>query len=162
MHFQKNYVTITELSRRTPPLRYAAVAQLDRVTGYEPVGRGFESLQPYQIEKIRTCLPLATGSGFSFPCMKQHNPVNRRRRYLHDTAAAFLLGGLAENRGASELEAFPFLLKFRNLLKFSKPWKPLPFFSRRVSGTTLLLKNAVALLQNKPIYGHKNSASAFC
>ena len=29
-------------------MRYAAVAQLDRVTGYEPVGRGFESLQPYQ------------------------------------------------------------------------------------------------------------------
>ena len=28
--------------------RYAAVAQLDRVFGYEPKGRGFESLQPYQ------------------------------------------------------------------------------------------------------------------
>ena len=28
--------------------RHAAVAQLDRVTGYEPVGRGFESLLPYQ------------------------------------------------------------------------------------------------------------------
>ena len=26
---------------------YAAVAQLDRVFGYEPKGRGFESLQPY-------------------------------------------------------------------------------------------------------------------
>ena len=26
----------------------APVAQLDRVTGYEPVGRGFESLLPYQ------------------------------------------------------------------------------------------------------------------
>ena len=30
---------------------YAAVAQLDRVTDYESVGRGFESLSPYQIEK---------------------------------------------------------------------------------------------------------------
>ena len=29
-------------------MRYAAVAQLDRVFGYEPKGRGFESLQPYQ------------------------------------------------------------------------------------------------------------------
>ena len=29
-------------------MRYAGVAQLDRVTGYEPVGRGFESLRPYQ------------------------------------------------------------------------------------------------------------------
>ena len=28
--------------------RYAPVAQLDRVTGYEPVGRGFESLPAYQ------------------------------------------------------------------------------------------------------------------
>ena len=28
---------------------YAAVAQLDRVFGYEPKGRGFESLQPYQL-----------------------------------------------------------------------------------------------------------------
>ena len=27
---------------------YAAVAQLDRVTDYESVGRGFESLSPYQ------------------------------------------------------------------------------------------------------------------
>ena len=49
-----------------------------------------------------------------------------------------------------------------NLLKFSKPWKLLPFFSKRVSGLKLLLKNAVASLQNKPIYGHKNSASAIC
>ena len=28
--------------------KYAALAQLDRVTGYEPVGRGFESLMPRQ------------------------------------------------------------------------------------------------------------------
>ena len=28
---------------------YALVAQLDRVFGYEPKGRGFESLQPYQL-----------------------------------------------------------------------------------------------------------------
>ena len=28
--------------------RHAAVAQLDRVTGYEPVGQGFESLLPCQ------------------------------------------------------------------------------------------------------------------
>ena len=28
--------------------RYAPVAQLDRVTGYEPVGQGFESLPAYQ------------------------------------------------------------------------------------------------------------------
>ena len=27
--------------------RYASVAQLDRVNGYEPLGRGFESLRAY-------------------------------------------------------------------------------------------------------------------
>ena len=30
--------------------KFALVAQLDRVFGYEPKGRGFESLQPYQNE----------------------------------------------------------------------------------------------------------------
>ena len=29
-------------------LKYAPVAQLDRVSGYEPEGRGFESLLAYQ------------------------------------------------------------------------------------------------------------------
>ena len=29
----------------------AAVAQLDRVLGYEPRGRGFDSCQPHQIEQ---------------------------------------------------------------------------------------------------------------
>ena len=28
---------------------HAPIAQLDRVTGYEPVGRGFESLSAYQL-----------------------------------------------------------------------------------------------------------------
>ena len=30
----------------------APVAQLDRVTGYEPVGRGFESLPAYQNSEV--------------------------------------------------------------------------------------------------------------
>ena len=34
--------------RKCTGRQYAAVAQLDRVFGYEPKGRGFESLQPYQ------------------------------------------------------------------------------------------------------------------
>ena len=34
--------------KRNASFRYAAVAQLDRVTGYEPVGRGFESLSAHQ------------------------------------------------------------------------------------------------------------------
>ena len=32
---------------------YAAVAQLDRVTDYESVGRGFEALSPYHLKKPR-------------------------------------------------------------------------------------------------------------
>ncbi len=35
--------------------KYALVAQLDRVTGYEPVGQGFESLQARQINGYRFC-----------------------------------------------------------------------------------------------------------
>ena len=35
----------------------AAVAQLDRVFGYEPKGRGFESLQPYQKWKAPKRVP---------------------------------------------------------------------------------------------------------
>ena len=34
-------------------LFFAAVAQLDRVLGYEPRGRGFDSCQPHQIQGIR-------------------------------------------------------------------------------------------------------------
>ena len=36
---------------------YALVAQLDRVFGYEPKGRGFESLQPYQERQSLRWLP---------------------------------------------------------------------------------------------------------
>ena len=39
---------------RQETAQLAAVAQLDRVFGYEPKGRGFESLQPYQNPHIRT------------------------------------------------------------------------------------------------------------
>ena len=33
-------------------LNKAPVAQLDRVIGYEPIGREFESLQAHQIQKV--------------------------------------------------------------------------------------------------------------
>ena len=33
-------------------MRYAPIAQLDRVTDYESVGRGFESLSAYQKDQI--------------------------------------------------------------------------------------------------------------
>src|SRR5574344_1755259 len=36
-------------------MAYAAVAQLDRVLGYEPRGRGFDSCQPHQNDKPQSC-----------------------------------------------------------------------------------------------------------
>ena len=37
-------------------LSFAAVAQLDRVLGYEPRGRGFDSCQPHQLESPETAM----------------------------------------------------------------------------------------------------------
>ncbi len=34
---------------------HALIAQLDRVTGYEPVGRGFESLSARQKDWLKQC-----------------------------------------------------------------------------------------------------------
>ena len=34
-------------------MRYAPVAQLDRVTDYESVGRGFESLPAYHLKSLK-------------------------------------------------------------------------------------------------------------
>ena len=62
--------------KRNASFRYAAVAQLDRVTGYEPVGRGFESLQPYQL--VASVVSLATSFFHkSLPCA--HAAVPRFR-----------------------------------------------------------------------------------
>lgn len=55
MHFLINHVNISpaangrgqSIKMQVPSIEYAPVAQLDRVTGYEPVGQGFESLQAY-------------------------------------------------------------------------------------------------------------------
>ena len=56
------------ISKRVIRSVYAPVAQLDRVTGYEPVGQGFESLPAYQTNKEDThsgvlfiCSVLRTG-----------------------------------------------------------------------------------------------------
>ena len=40
------------ISKRVEKCAYAPVAQLDRVTDYESVGRGFESLPAYQKGQI--------------------------------------------------------------------------------------------------------------
>ena len=61
LHFPADYARIIE-----PAIRgheYAAVAQLDRVFGYEPKGRGFESLQPYHV--VADFVSFATAFSFS-------------------------------------------------------------------------------------------------
>ena len=40
-------------------LKYAPVAQLDRVSGYEPEGRGFESLLAYQQRDVASKFALS-------------------------------------------------------------------------------------------------------
>ena len=58
--------------------RYAPVAQLDRVTDYESVGRGFESLLAYQTNIIRTRFSeLEKGSDYLFisALMSRHTTV---------------------------------------------------------------------------------------
>ena len=68
--------------------RYAAVAQLDRVTGYEPVGRGFESLQPYQL--VASDISLAT----SFFILLQSSSRAHSATPRFQTATALLGCGL--------------------------------------------------------------------
>ena len=55
LHFLKRCVII---SRHLRASAYAPVAQLDRVTDYESVGRGFESLPVYQNGKYLWVLPI--------------------------------------------------------------------------------------------------------
>ena len=53
----KKWLTKPKMSGKihhVPNGTYALVAQLDRVTDYESVGRGFESLPSHQTMKIRT------------------------------------------------------------------------------------------------------------
>ena len=45
---------------------YAPIAQLDRVTDYESVGRGFESLSAYQNIQTRTFYQSVKRSGLLF------------------------------------------------------------------------------------------------
>ena len=52
----------------------APVAQLDRVTGYEPVGRGFESLLAHQ-----SFLILTNGAPIIFDTHKGKSTVNKKR-----------------------------------------------------------------------------------
>ena len=53
-------------------LVYAPVAQLDRVTGYEPVGQGFESLPAYQKSRYSV-----RNSGFSYMLGGLERPLRK-------------------------------------------------------------------------------------
>ena len=46
-------------SSQETELQNAPIAQLDRVFGYEPKGRGFESLSAYQNTSVRTTIYIA-------------------------------------------------------------------------------------------------------
>ena len=56
---------------------YAPIAQLDRVTDYESVGRGFESLSAYQTNIIRTRFSeLEKGSDYLFISPVTSKPIS--------------------------------------------------------------------------------------
>ena len=65
---------------------YAPVAQLDRVTDYESVGRGFESLPAYQRRIIRTLL-LGSDYFYAYPRTRTNKcgAGERRRRSEADS-----------------------------------------------------------------------------
>ena len=65
--------------------RYAPVAQLDRVTDYESVGRGFESLPAYQKQE--------TPSGVSCFCFPEE--TRRCKSNLPGQVGQFRLDGIA-------------------------------------------------------------------
>src|SRR6218665_1213871 len=73
---------------------FAAVAQLDRVLGYEPRGRGFESCQPHQKQEEINGLDAQVSSPFSvagwtFPAFLLATvPVHRPLAWYPRLAAA--------------------------------------------------------------------------
>ena len=71
-------------------MRYAAVAQLDRVFGYEPKGRGFESLQPYQ--KRKTPAPSRMIFLFWVPPPKGRPPPSGDRNVWREVNSALRRG----------------------------------------------------------------------
>ena len=54
----------------------APVAQLDRATGFEPVGRGFESLRAHQILAVRLVYTLHDNNVILFQYAVLHSPVS--------------------------------------------------------------------------------------
>ena len=89
---------------------YAPVAQLDRVTDYESVGRGFESLLAYQKKRvIRTDDPL-------FDTFKHFNKFNDAGIW---GSREINPANLQRPEGMETLRPLAFMQALRNL-KFSK------------------------------------------
>ena len=65
----------------TQEIVYAPLAQLDRVFGYEPKGRGFESLTACQKQKVDASHRLFC---FSY-VLTDSNPMNCQRQFVWHT-----------------------------------------------------------------------------
>ena len=75
-------------------LEHAAIAQLDRVTDYESVGRGFESLSPYQKQETPSGVScfcfLAEGTRRSkCECPVDIRSIPARRNRHHNVTSPF-------------------------------------------------------------------------
>ena len=106
----RHLILDSQNSRVYITLHIAAVAQLDRATGYEPVGREFESLQPHQIFQGLTKF---FRESFSFGSPFCPSPVPPFRRMEKFCAV------LRERRNTTFfLTHFPYLtVPFSNLIK---------------------------------------------
>ena len=121
----------------------ALVAQLDRVTGYEPVGRGFESLQARQAKKtsqnVMSFLLSQEGQSLGISC------------HWHDI---FILPPLqARQKKHCELQCFFFFilpLKLPSFSHFSTAHNPQLFCKSKTTPASLTTdKN---LIQGHPLW----------
>ena len=125
----------------------ALVAQLDRVTGYEPVGRGFESLQARQAKKtsqnVMSFLLSREGQSLGISC------------HWHDI---FILPPLqARQKKHCELQCFFFFLLLLKLCSSCFHWK---------SPSVLILQNLKSKhfsksVHNPPLFCKSKTISAF-
>ena len=109
----KKYVLLfISCQREILLLRYAAVAQLDRVFGYEPKGRGFESLSAHQKQTRKAsaffaCSCAGRAKGPSRAQVGGSNPFSRttrrKRRIACDEFFRFITKLIAHSLCCSSL-----------------------------------------------------------
>ena len=89
---------------------YAPVAQLDRVTGYEPVGRGFESLWARQVFLLKYGnIPMLHFVAWVFFLSGERNMVHISRADRHRMQQAVFVGaakGQRKNRSYKSTSGF--------------------------------------------------------